>query len=600
MKERQKLNLQEIIVGKHFYADYCFEEDGKYLIHVIPSRRTCTCPQCGRKSNTIISSYERTIQDIPLRNMPTYQKVVIHRFRCSNPYCSRKTFSEPLTIAGPRRVRSRSLDFMILDFSIFVSDLASSHMLSNIGVDVSHDTIQRLYDNIDYYDDPNVESVGIDDVSLKKGRHYATVIYDLKDHHLLALLDGRDGRLLKPWLEEHKNIKVVARDRDSALAKVINEVLPNCKQVSDRFHLIHGMINYLDKRVRSKIPMHFFIKNNELLDKTPHKIKADTDLNISDHELELLQCLNYDNTFPLDNSGNPITFDNKWRNSHSLRERMRAARRLTKKNMIEEIQSNHSLNDVNLKDVSKSYGLSEVTLYHYLKMNYKKVEKLDKPAFQPKRKTVIDDYVNIIFKMMKDGQTDRTIFLYVISKGYKHNHETLWSYIYNISKNNFPSRVTESADYRIRRRDFSKDVSVINREGLFKMIFEDKSNITKKNPTIELIKSKYPIIDQASQIYKEYHNAIMGNDVNAIDEFIDKYNSSMISGFCNHLKRDIIAIHRTISSPISSGFVEGNNNKLKLIEQIVFHKSKIINLFKKCYLAFMVTDSNIDLKELWI
>lgn len=89
--------------------------------------------------------------------------------------------------------------------------LMVSTVLSLMGVSISNDTIQRLYDRVEFRDSPDVEAVGIDDVATRKGQKYATAIYDLKDHHLIALLDGRDGTALKEWLKGHKKIRLVAR-----------------------------------------------------------------------------------------------------------------------------------------------------------------------------------------------------------------------------------------------------------------------------------------------------------------------------------------------------------------------------------------------------
>lgn len=51
--------------------------------------------------------------------------------------------------------------------------------------------VQTLIDAI------NEEEIGVDDVAIKKGIKYATAIYDMKDHHLIALLDVREGKTLK-------------------------------------------------------------------------------------------------------------------------------------------------------------------------------------------------------------------------------------------------------------------------------------------------------------------------------------------------------------------------------------------------------------------
>ena len=50
-------------------------------------------------------------------------------------------------------------------------------MLSLLGVQVRNDTIQRLYDQIEFIDDPDVEEIGIDDVAIRKGE-------DICDRHL--------------------------------------------------------------------------------------------------------------------------------------------------------------------------------------------------------------------------------------------------------------------------------------------------------------------------------------------------------------------------------------------------------------------------------
>ncbi len=57
-----------------------------------------------------------------------------------------------------------------------------------------------------FKDKPDIKGIGVDDVCLKKGQSYYTVIYDGEDHHLLALLKGRDGEELKKWLETHPKI----------------------------------------------------------------------------------------------------------------------------------------------------------------------------------------------------------------------------------------------------------------------------------------------------------------------------------------------------------------------------------------------------------
>ena len=60
---------------------------------------------------------------------------------------------------------------------------------------------------------------------------------------------------------------------------------------------------------------------------------------------------------------------------------------------------------------------------------------------------------------------------------------------------------------------------------------------------------------------------------------------------------DIVPVKNAISHPESSGFVEGNN-KFKLIKRIVYGRSGLVNLSKKCKLAFMLKDDMFTLSSL--
>ena len=61
----------------------------------------------------------------------------------------------------------------------------------------------------------------------------------------------------------------------------------------------------------------------------------------------------------------------------------------------------------------------------------------------------------------------------------------------------------------------------------------------------------------------------MGNEIDKIDEFIETYGESKLKSFSNGIKQDIAPVKNAISHPESFGFVEGNNNKFKLIKRIV-------------------------------
>ncbi len=83
------------------------------------------------------------------------------------------------------------------------------------------DAVRKIVMSIKFPDDKNIEGIGVDDISLRKGVSYLTVIYALSDHRLLAVLDGRDGTKLEEWLKEHPKIRLICRDRAQSLRNTL-------------------------------------------------------------------------------------------------------------------------------------------------------------------------------------------------------------------------------------------------------------------------------------------------------------------------------------------------------------------------------------------
>ena len=66
------------------------------------------------------------------------------------------------------------------------------------------------------------------------------------------MLPDREGRTVEKWLQEHPGIEIVSRDRSRVFADAVTQALPQAKQVADRFHLVHNLMEALEKQVKSE------------------------------------------------------------------------------------------------------------------------------------------------------------------------------------------------------------------------------------------------------------------------------------------------------------------------------------------------------------
>lgn len=223
-------------------------------------------------------------------------------------------------------------------------------------------------------------------------------------------------------------------------------------------------------------------------------------------------------------------------------------------------------------------------------MSSEEIARFEHPVNYKKRKSSMNEWLNVIYKMMADGCSNELIYFYIKNqKNFHDSEQKLAEYIYLIGKNNFPNRALFNAR-TTRERIIQPDVTVINRTDLLKYILTCNPKI-KRDAVIEKyideIKNQYPVVEKVERMFQEFHSLLMGKDETKLDEYLERYSNSEIQAFCNGLKKDIAPVKNAISLSISSGFVEGNNNKFKALKRIVYGRSRLVNLEKKCKLAFL-------------
>jgi transposase len=147
------------------------------------------------------------------------------------------------------------LEDFVVALAINTSCEGASRVCKLLGISISGDTlIRRILKKANGIEPVKTDMIGVDDWSYKKGRTYGTIIVDGRTHKPIDLLDGRDGETLKAWLKQNQQIKIVTRDRASAYASAITDVLPGAMQIADRFHLHQNLLEAIKNVTAQEIP----------------------------------------------------------------------------------------------------------------------------------------------------------------------------------------------------------------------------------------------------------------------------------------------------------------------------------------------------------
>ena len=539
------------------------------------------CPFCSHESCYPHGKGFCHPQWMPIQGMTTYAHIELNRYKCLNGSCPAKTFTEELDNVRRNQHRSDIVNTVILALSIFCSDVVAALICEEMGIIVSHDSVNRILNHILIEDEPDIDTIGVDDVCLRKGQTYHTVIYDGNDHHLLALLDGRDGKELKEWLKNHPKVNTVARDRAGAYASAIKDVLPDCLQVADRFHLLQNLIGYLNDIFKANMPSQIFIRDNKVLEETPEKIwieKYPPDSNEFDD-------IHYDNSAPVDEeTGEIITYCDKQRFFNKRQYLQQKESRERKYRMILELRDewNETVKPKK-KNFCSKYGISPASLNKYLSMTDEEVEQVLEITEYKKRHTDMDDYLNIVYKMLRDNFDPAFIYSYILHIGYSGSRMSLESHIKALALNNFGIIIGKNF---FVKEQYPEDVTIISRFDVLKyMTITDKEKMkgSDVDKYYSIIEERYLVVKQCSEIWASFHNILMGDDPDQLDGFLEKYEDSPITPFINGIKKDIAPVKAAISSPVSSGFVEGGNCRYKATKRLMFGRSGLHHLFLKTY-----------------
>ena len=96
-------------------------------------------------------------------------------------------------------------------------------------------------------DKSSVKTVCVDDFALRKRFSYGTVMVDLGSHRIIDLIPSRETADVRKWLATFPHIQVVSRDGASTYSSAATNAHPDAIQISDRFHLIKGLSEAINK-----------------------------------------------------------------------------------------------------------------------------------------------------------------------------------------------------------------------------------------------------------------------------------------------------------------------------------------------------------------
>jgi len=214
-------------------------EEGNVIFTVRHKRDRLHCPECGSRDLVLRGCLSRRFRMVPIGPKTIFLDLDVQRVGCRQCDAVRQV---DLGFADSRFSYTRAFERYVLELSKHMTILDVARHLS-----VSWDTVKDIQKRYlkKKFSRPSLKDlrhIAIDEIAVKKGHRYLTVVLDLESGAIVFVGDGKGAEALLPFWKRLSHspaqIEAVAIDMSPAYMSAVMSHLPRATIVFDHFHVV--------------------------------------------------------------------------------------------------------------------------------------------------------------------------------------------------------------------------------------------------------------------------------------------------------------------------------------------------------------------------
>ena len=428
---------------------------------------------------------------------------------------------------------------MLTGIALALAGRAGERLAALLDLTAGRSSLLRLVMALPDPEAGTVKALGVDDFAFRRGRDYGTVLVNAETGQPVDLLRDREADTFADWLREHPGTEVICRDRASAYADGARQGAPDAIQVADRWHLYHNLAGHAEKTVTR----HHGCLKEPAPEPDPHEPAG----------------------------SQPAPDLQKAAAAAAARRAEDSALAVRTRQRYEQVQALRAQGK-GIKPIMRETGLAKETVRRFYRAASAD-ELLAK--IHGGRPSLLDDHKPYLHQRWNEGCTNvRQLHAELRERGYRGSYGTISGYVQPFRK---AGAAPPAVPGPLRARDLAS------------WILKDPDSLDdNEKARLARARERCPHLDALAGHVTEFAKILTGLDGDRLDDWIaavEADDQPDLHSFARGLKRDHDAVLNGLTLPWSSGVVEGNVNRLKMLKRQMYGRATFGLLRKRVLLC---------------
>lgn len=400
---------------------------------------------------------------------------------------------------------------------------AGAHLADRLALPVGRMSLLRVIRRVPDPPAMTPRVLGVDDFARRRGHRYATILVDMDTHRPIDVLPDREAETLAEWLRQHPGVQVICRDRGGSYAEGAARGAPDAVQVADRWHLMHNLSEAVHKVV------------------TRHR-----------------RCLQPQPTsLPQESTTPPAQQAASGRRADNTKGRHAAVHALIAEGLT-------------IRAIMSRLDLSRGTVRRYARAQTPEQLLGPNPTGTTGKLGPFKPHLQARYA---EGITDsRVLYAELRERGYRGTLRTLQRFLVRVRSDDTPAPPPPVPPAR----------------HITAWIMRPDSKLTDDDRLgLKHARAHCPDLDALTELAHNFNRLVRERGGHQIEEWIKRATASSfpeLRGFAAGLLNDFDAVRAGLTQHWSSGAVEGNVNRIKMIKRQMYGRAKL-DLLRKRILA---------------